>query len=137
MQDFALCLSSSSASARLVSHFLVLSWLSHLKLTYNHISHCPALRTRLPTAHARQRPASCSRSIPPSSLSCFKAGQQHRLHPFAQPPPLPNILHVHQRNVFVFVFVLLLHVASSIRLWAWHICMRHPPSPEKKRTRNN
>lgn len=59
MQDFALCLSSSSASPRLVSHFLVLSWLSHLKLTYNHISHCPALRTRLPTAHSTRSPTSC------------------------------------------------------------------------------
>lgn len=114
MQDFALVLD------RLVS--FPISWF-YLKLTYNHISHCPAIaRTHLPTyvahsaaaaAAARQRPASCVLVLDSCSLFLVprgRAGQLHRLHPFAQPsPPLPK-----KKKFLQHVYVLILHVARTL-----------------------
>lgn len=127
MQDFLL-----SSWPRLVS--FPISWF-YLKLTYNHISHCPARgrRTQLPSrlcCCCCCSPASCFLSARTSLLASSSllgwAGQLQRLHPFQ-----PNLLPC-QKKFLQPLYILILHVARarslslSLRLWAWQICMRHP-----------
>lgn len=136
MQDFALCLSSSSASTRLVS--FPISWfypgcriLSWHTITFRIVLRWGLVYLQL-TAHARQRPASCSLVL--FLLPCLASRRVSCIGYTHSPNLLPyQIFYIFINNVFVYVFVWLLHVASSVRLWACHICMRHPPSPKKKK----